>query len=188
MKAKILNLPNLISLFRLIVLIPLIVYFFAIHENLIALLIGLFSLFMDGVDGFIARKTNQVTEFGTHLDPWIDNILLASLIVSFMIWQYITWPIFALIAAHRLTRLFLTLFLSFNYNGYYIPRKMKLTAFVPFLWFLFIPLSIEYTGIEITNTATFAIILFSYFVLLFMTFSAIKQARQKSLPLTKFRH
>jgi phosphatidylglycerophosphate synthase len=46
-----------------------------------------FGLFLiagisDGVDGFIARQFNQISELGAYLDPIADKLLLVSAFLS----------------------------------------------------------------------------------------------------------
>ncbi|MHA2092181.1 MAG: CDP-alcohol phosphatidyltransferase family protein [Candidatus Kariarchaeaceae archaeon] len=77
---KILNsVPNRITTLRL-VLIP-VLWIFAIRRNQELLGLGVFiELVTDIVDGWIARKLNQVTEFGSKYDSWVDALLVVSTI------------------------------------------------------------------------------------------------------------
>lgn len=86
--------PNIISFFR-ILLIPFIVYFIFSLEPKSAT--WAFSLFLiaaltDFLDGFIARLTESVTEFGKRLDPFADRLLIISTIISLMLRERI--PLF----------------------------------------------------------------------------------------------
>ncbi len=71
---------NMITLAR-IALIPVFMYC-AISEgaqgNWIALAIFAFASLTDGVDGYIARKYNQITDFGKLVDPLADKLLVMS--------------------------------------------------------------------------------------------------------------
>ncbi len=84
------NLPNRITIFR-IVLIPFMMIvplfniqapFFGINVgNLIILAIFLIASFTDFVDGYLARKNNQVTNFGKFLDPIADKLLVLTALI-----------------------------------------------------------------------------------------------------------
>ncbi len=74
------NLPNLLTLFRIAVIPGLVVLFYL--ESIFAswLACGLFSLaaITDFLDGYIARVTRQQSAFGRFLDPVADKLLVSS--------------------------------------------------------------------------------------------------------------
>jgi cardiolipin synthase (CMP-forming) len=73
--SQVLTIPNLITLIRLACL-PVFVWLLLAQENRIAaafLLGGLGAT--DWVDGYLARRLNQRTEFGAKFDPTVDRIL-----------------------------------------------------------------------------------------------------------------
>lgn len=72
-----LNLPNFLTLIR-IVAIPFFLVLLASHLYLDALLVFILGGVTDALDGFIARRTNQKTSLGAHLDPIADKLLLTS--------------------------------------------------------------------------------------------------------------
>jgi cardiolipin synthase len=73
-------LPNIISIFRLFLVIPFIYYF--IHAKFqISFNIFLIAAFTDALDGWIARKFNCHTNFGLIIDPVADKILIVSCII-----------------------------------------------------------------------------------------------------------
>lgn len=76
-----LNLPNLITIFR-IFMVPLIVWLIISGQFFIAFLLFVLAGMSDGVDGFIAKRFNQATELGAYLDPIADKLLLVSIYVS----------------------------------------------------------------------------------------------------------
>ena len=68
-----LTIPNAMSLFRILV-IPFFVVF-AVRDNIPGALIALgLSGLSDALDGFVARRFNQITELGKMLDPLADKI------------------------------------------------------------------------------------------------------------------
>ena len=85
------NLPNRITLLR-ILLIPLVIFFyladFIPYGKLVSFLLFVIAACTDFVDGKIARKRNLVTDLGKLLDPIADKCLvMASLLLI------ISWPI-----------------------------------------------------------------------------------------------
>ncbi len=82
-----LNLPNFFSYLR-IILIPFIIYFLTIRtvEYLFyALLIFGFASFTDFIDGWLARKLKQESEFGKFIDPIADKFLVISSLIAIII-------------------------------------------------------------------------------------------------------
>lgn len=70
-------LPNIISLFRLILVIPFI-YFFINEKMNFAFYIFLLAALSDGLDGWFARYFNCQSHLGLILDPLADKILIIS--------------------------------------------------------------------------------------------------------------
>ena len=68
-----LTVPNALSVLRIIVT-PFFAWFFMQDQLAIAVALLVLSGLSDCVDGFIARKLNQVTELGKMLDPLADKL------------------------------------------------------------------------------------------------------------------
>ena len=68
------NLPNIISLTRLLISISIFLYvdYLNIHYINLIILIAVIGL-SDAVDGYLARKYDAVTKFGTLIDPFVDR-------------------------------------------------------------------------------------------------------------------
>jgi cardiolipin synthase (CMP-forming) len=83
--SAILTLPNVLSGIR-IALIPVFVLLI-VHEPTTAAGIVLFGVVMatDWVDGFIARRTGQVSELGKILDPVADRLAILSGLVALVV-------------------------------------------------------------------------------------------------------
>lgn len=82
---RILTIPNAMSLFRL-VLIPLIVWLYAVRQQFIAA-VGMLALsgVTDILDGFVARKFHMVSKIGKVLDPIADKLTQAALLVCIIL-------------------------------------------------------------------------------------------------------
>ena len=80
-KNQILTIPNLLSLFRLL-LIPIIVWFYCVPKNYLAAIIFIaISAATDIIDGRIARKFNMVSDIGKVLDPIADKCTQGAMII-----------------------------------------------------------------------------------------------------------
>jgi CDP-diacylglycerol--glycerol-3-phosphate 3-phosphatidyltransferase len=79
-----LNVPNLLSLCRILLVPPLVVVLLTKFEGKEFVGLGLFLLaaIMDFFDGFLARRRRQVTRLGTLLDPAADKILISAAFIS----------------------------------------------------------------------------------------------------------
>ena len=79
------NLPNKLTIFRMILVpIMVIIPFLGIKTEILGIpltyiiidLIFIIASITDKLDGYLARKNNQVTTFGKFLDPLADKILV----------------------------------------------------------------------------------------------------------------
>lgn len=80
-KSKIFTIPNIMSMFR-IVLLPFIVLIYCVDKNYVlagAMLV--FSGFTDIVDGYIARHFNMTSDLGKMLDPIADKLTQAVMLI-----------------------------------------------------------------------------------------------------------
>ena len=81
---KILTIPNVISMIRLL-LIPAIAVTYLRHEYLWAVAFLLLSGLSDMVDGYIARHFNMVSTLGKILDPIADKLTMVVVVVCLSI-------------------------------------------------------------------------------------------------------
>ncbi|MEM7426634.1 MAG: CDP-alcohol phosphatidyltransferase family protein [Pseudomonadota bacterium] len=75
------SVPNLITLFR-ILLVPLTIWLIVTEQFLPAFFAFVVAGISDGIDGFVAKRFNQVTELGAYLDPLADKLLLVSIYLA----------------------------------------------------------------------------------------------------------
>lgn len=96
-----LNLPNSITLLR-ILLIPVFVWLYLEPTPERALWAGLVfatAAFTDFLDGYLARRSGQITNLGKLLDPVADKLLVASgLILLVQVQQVAVWLAIVMIA------------------------------------------------------------------------------------------
>ena len=95
------NLPNSITLSRLLGL-PLILYW--LHQGTeidrwLSLIIFLIAASTDWLDGYLARKFNQITELGKFLDPLVDKLLVLAPLLALIEMDLIAaWGVFLILA------------------------------------------------------------------------------------------
>lgn len=98
------TIPNILSLYRLIMFPVIMVLIFAGYEKWFVILFVI-NLITDVLDGFIARRFNMQSEVGVLLDSWAD---VGSYIIAFsgLLWyhfyivQHYGWWLFAFIALY----------------------------------------------------------------------------------------
>lgn len=81
------NLPNLVSLIR-VLLAPVLLALAIAQQPMLFLATLIFTVFTDVLDGFLARYLNQITELGSRLDSWGDFIVYSTMAVS----AWVLWP------------------------------------------------------------------------------------------------
>src|SRR5215210_4578314 len=79
-----LNLPNVLTLLRILAVPVIVVALLGETPNGDTLAAGVFALaaFSDGLDGYMARRRNDVTTFGKLMDPLADKLLIIAALVS----------------------------------------------------------------------------------------------------------
>ncbi|MBI3026728.1 CDP-alcohol phosphatidyltransferase family protein [Candidatus Woesearchaeota archaeon] len=85
---KIVNLPNLITLFRFLLIMPFVYYFWSSEIHIALLIFALISL-SDKLDGISARLMNQKTEIGSGFDSFTDWTLIITTFILLAIKNYI---------------------------------------------------------------------------------------------------
>jgi CDP-diacylglycerol--glycerol-3-phosphate 3-phosphatidyltransferase len=79
-----LNLPNTLTLLRILLVPVVVVALLDETPNGDAIAAGVFALaaFTDGLDGYIARSRGNITTFGKLMDPLADKLLVTAALVA----------------------------------------------------------------------------------------------------------
>lgn len=104
---KVVTWPNLLSALRLL-MVPVFLWLILIDENLIAFAVLAFSSFTDWLDGYLARKLNQMSRLGQLLDPAADRLFILASLLGLAITDKVPWWL-VLVVVGRDVVLFFTL-------------------------------------------------------------------------------
>jgi cardiolipin synthase len=108
---RIVTIPNILSLFRLLLIPVFFVLLIFGHFGWALVLIAVSSI-TDFVDGYIARHFNQVTRLGQLLDPAADRLFILSTLVGLGWVGVLPWWFIAAIVARDVLLLVLGIVLA----------------------------------------------------------------------------
>src|SRR4029078_11596693 len=92
MSSRIITVPNLLTVFRM-VLIPVFVSLLFYQRFLLALAIFIVAGLTDGLDGLLARRFDQKSSLGTILDPIADKLMMVTSFVVLSMRSVLPHPI-----------------------------------------------------------------------------------------------
>ena len=95
------NLPNTLTLLRLI-MVPLFSGLFRSGAYIWALVIFLLAAATDALDGFLARRLHQITNFGKLADPLADKLMTLTMLYNLCHAGYVPTWILVVMAAKEL--------------------------------------------------------------------------------------
>lgn len=93
------NLANMITIFRIILIPIYLAVFYSGSDNFILFsgLIFILAGISDVLDGYVARKYDMITDLGSVLDPVADKLMMFAILISFVSKGIIpTWILMAL--------------------------------------------------------------------------------------------
>lgn len=115
-KSTIINLPNMVTLFRIVLVPVLFLMLFFSPGKLQSFFAGLvFSVasISDCVDGYLARRMNLVTDFGKFLDPLADKLLVGvALIMMIPLGRVPLWIVVIILRREVMVTLLRVIFLK----------------------------------------------------------------------------
>lgn len=119
------NIPNILTIIRLLLIPVFVASFFSQSENniLYATCIFIIAGITDLLDGYIARRYNMVTKWGTVLDPLADKLMQLTVLVCFTIAKYIPIWVIVVIGIKELLMISGGLFLYYFFDRTVIPAS-----------------------------------------------------------------
>jgi len=85
-RREILNISNSLSFIRIFFAVP-IYYFISQQQNVIVVILAVIAYITDLLDGFLARRLNQITSFGKMVDPLADKICIGGGLIAMTVYQ-----------------------------------------------------------------------------------------------------
>lgn len=175
-KKEIFTIPNLLSLFRL-VLIPLYVtIYMTARDNAdyyLAAAILAVSCLTDLIDGHIARRFNMISTVGKVLDPFADKITQFTLVICLSVKHPILWSLVILIFVKEIFQLTAGI-IRFKkgrmLKGAQITGKISTTVLFLSLIILVMMPDIEYKYVQLITLidAIFLLIAFADYIIVYI--------------------
>ena len=172
---------NLLSLFRLLMAIP--VWFIMDNfdqqsvRNIVAGLC-LFAVFTDVLDGYLARKFNEVTEFGKIIDPLADKVIVGAVVIKMFLLGEIAGYYFYLMIGRDIL-IFIGGIIVSKKIGKVLPSNAigKLSIIVISMVLLFIMLSMDRTSLvfQAFYYSSIALVFISLFAYAYRGYEFIKK-------------
>ena len=82
-KSAVFNVPNRITLSRLMLAIVFFVLLSHRHFN-VALIVFFVAVITDWLDGYFARKWDLITDLGRIVDPFVDKVIICGAFIIFL--------------------------------------------------------------------------------------------------------
>lgn len=119
------NIPNILTTIRFILIPIFIVLFYSNLDNnvLFATYVFILAGITDVLDGYIARNYNMITKYGTVLDPLADKLMLITVLICFTTKDYIPIWIITIVGIKELLMILGGLFLYYNMNKTVVPAN-----------------------------------------------------------------
>ena len=98
------NIPNILTMLRILLAPALIISFFKHPEDrqVLTLCFFLAAGLTDCLDGFFARRLNQITKVGKVLDPIADKLFTASVVFCLAMSGVVSWAALCVIVVKEL--------------------------------------------------------------------------------------
>lgn len=119
------NIPNLLTVFRILLIPVFVVVFNSQAENrmTMAMMVFLLAGATDLLDGYIARKYNMVTEIGTLLDPLADKLMLITVLVSMALQDYFPLGLAVIVLLKEAVMVGVGIYLYYSKRNIVIPAN-----------------------------------------------------------------
>src|SRR5689334_2324795 len=93
------TLPNAVSMVRLLGVPVFLWLVLGPEEDVLALLLLMFSGFTDWLDGYLARRLNQTSKVGEILDPVADRLYILAVVIGLGFREIVPWWVVIILPA-----------------------------------------------------------------------------------------
>ena len=103
------NIPNVLTMMRLVLIPVFVIVFFNTpqdRDKIAALIVFAVASITDMFDGMLARRLNQITDFGKLFDPLADKVMVVTAIVCQAVIGVFPWIAVIVVGAKELVMLF----------------------------------------------------------------------------------
>jgi cardiolipin synthase (CMP-forming) len=130
--SRVLTVPNLLSFFRL-ALVPVFIALIVTGQDMLALITLVVTSFTDFLDGYLARKLNQVSRLGQLLDPAADRLYIFAALIGLAWRDLIPWWLVIVVVARDVMLAVLGIVLAnHGYGPLAVHRLGKVATFCLF--------------------------------------------------------
>ena len=135
-RQRIWTIPNLISFARLVG-VPVFLYLMlVVHADIAAVIVLVIGGSSDWVDGYLARRLNQVSRLGELMDPLADRLYIFATLIAFAVRGVVPWLfVIVLVARDVLLTLCLAVLRRYGYGPPPVHYLGKTATFILLLAF-----------------------------------------------------
>ena len=142
------TIPNVLSMLRL-ALVPAFLVFVVVGDYVSALIVLVLASFSDLLDGYLARRLDQVTRLGQLLDPAADRLYIFAALVGLAANALVPWWIVVVIVARDVFLLVLGVVLAnHGYGPLPVHQLGKVATFALFFGVPVIMLGLAFPAVE----------------------------------------
>ena len=106
--------PNVLTMLRIVLIPVFVIVFFNTpkeQDRIAALVVFAVASITDMFDGMLARKLNQITDFGKLFDPLADKVMVITALICQAVYGVFPWIAIIIVAAKELIMLLGGLFM-----------------------------------------------------------------------------
>jgi cardiolipin synthase (CMP-forming) len=164
-ESRIWTIPNLLSMLRL-ALVPPFLVLIIVGDYVAALIVLIVASFSDLLDGYLARRLNQVTRLGQLLDPAADRLYIFAALLGLAANGLVPWWIVIVIVARDVCLLVLGVVLAnHGYGPLPVHQLGKVATFALFFGVPVIMLGLAFPAVApVSEPVGWAITLWGAFL------------------------